>query len=186
VRLAKLTQRVLKELVAYDPSTGDFVWKIRADEHFKTYASKNKWNATYPGAVAGTSVITIDGKWYRNIQVQGEKCRAHRLAWFYVHGYWPNVIDHVNGTGLDNRLCNLRDVSPSENMRNMRRTKANRSGTTGVCGDTTRKKWMATITAGGKNMYLGRYDHISEAENARKKAEIAYGYRLKHGESRPL
>ena len=43
---------------------------------------------------------------------------AHRLAWALAYGRWPKVIDHVNGDRTDHRLCNLREVTPSENKMN--------------------------------------------------------------------
>ena len=40
----------------------------------------------------------------------GKTHTAHRLAWFWTHGYWPTEIDHINRDRTDNRLANLRDV----------------------------------------------------------------------------
>ena len=43
----------------------------------------------------------------------------HRAVWAVVHGYLPKVIDHINGNPYDNRLVNLREVSQSENNKNV-------------------------------------------------------------------
>ena len=42
----------------------------------------------------------------------------HRIAWVLVYGRFPKQIDHLNGNKTDNRLENLREVSPSENNQN--------------------------------------------------------------------
>lgn len=44
---------------------------------------------------------------------------AHRLAWLYVHGEWPQrEIDHKDNVRHHNWIGNLRDVSHSVNMQN--------------------------------------------------------------------
>ena len=46
--------------------------------------------------------------------------RMHIAVWAWHHGRFPTLqIDHVNGNGFDNHIENLREVTQSENMRNM-------------------------------------------------------------------
>ena len=43
----------------------------------------------------------------------------HRAIFAFCHDRWPvQTIDHVNGCPADNRIENLREVSPSENRLN--------------------------------------------------------------------
>jgi len=39
----------------------------------------------------------------------------HRLAWAFMKGEWPNVIDHLNGIRNDNRWSNLRNGTARDN-----------------------------------------------------------------------
>ena len=55
---------------------------------------------------------------YVRIKVDGYDYYAHRLAWFYVYGEWPTMIDHINRDKHDNRIVNLREATYSENSLN--------------------------------------------------------------------
>ena len=102
---------------------------------------------------------------------------SHRVAWLISTGYWPkNEIDHVNGCRTDNRLCNLREATRSQNGIN-RPAKPNTSGHIGVRWDRQRNKWEAQIKLNKKNHHLGRYESKDDAIEARKKASA-----LLHGE----
>ncbi len=104
----KVTQTRLRKLLRYDPETGVFRWAI---------VSKGR---KY-GAVAGQ---VKKGTGYRYITVDGAQCRAGRLAWYYVHGSWPeHEIDHMNGNRSDDRIANLRDVPHTINRQNQRHSK---------------------------------------------------------------
>jgi hypothetical protein len=86
--------------------------------------------------------------------------------------------DHVNGDGLDNRRCNLRVATPSQNSANMgkpRRPDGSppASQFKGVCWDKTRSKWMARITVLGKCRNLGRFDCERDAALAYDRAASA-------------
>ena len=98
------------------------------------------------------------------------------------HGAWPKKgIDHINGITDDNRISNLRDVSQSDNMRNMTTPCRNTSGRIGVYWFARDCKWQAQIRADGKTKHLGYFDDINDAIAARKAAEIEYGYHENHG-----
>jgi hypothetical protein len=96
------------------------------------------------------------------------------------YGVWPTqLIDHINGDRADNRIVNLRQTTQSENMRNRRKSTNNTSGYVGVYK--VGAKWRARISVDSKNMNLGIYDTIEQAVQARKQAEIDYGYHENHG-----
>ena len=82
--------------------------------------------------------------------------------------------DHINRNPADNRKCNLRKSTISQNNRNKSLQYKNYSGCSGVRFDKSRNKWRAEITFNKKLIYLGRYDKLEDAINARKEAERKY------------
>lgn len=142
----------LIEALAYDPETGVFRWKISPRGNVRA------------GDVAGCktdrnySVIAVDGKLYR----------AHRLAWFYVTGEWPEAeVDHINGQRDDNRFGNLRVVSNVVNSQNRRRANSNsRTGLLGVFLHKKTGKFQARIMANRILRHLGTFRTAEEAHEA--------------------
>ena len=100
------------------------------------------------------------------IRFNGKIVALHRLIWLHVHGAWPSGdIDHINGDPKDNRLCNLRDVSTSVNMQNLR--KATSRSKTGLLGAYPhRGAFIAQITVDGRIKSLGRFKTAQEAHEA--------------------
>ena len=169
-----ITQARLKELLKYDPETGRFVW-------IKSTAA-----CIAIGDVAGT-VGAHGCKKYITICIGYKIYRAHRLAWLYVHGCFPrHQIDHIDGDGTNNKLGNLRAVTPKQNGRNLRLNIRNKSGFTGVTWRRAKSIWTAQIKVSGKNMHLGCFKTIVDAVAARIRANKKYGYHENHGQNRPL
>jgi hypothetical protein len=85
-------------------------------------------------------------------------------------------VDHINKNTLDNRRCNLRVCTSSENQMNRGKTKANTSGFKGVNCEKRkkRKKYRARITADKKTFYLGNFEKVSDAGAAYKEAVKVY------------
>lgn len=164
----QLDMCVLKNQLYYNSDTGFFSWSV----------DKQKVKR---GSIAG--YIRRDG--YNEIRINYKKFFAHRLAWFYVYGKWPEkYIDHINGIRSDNRICNLRDVSKYEDAKNRSISKRNKTGQVGVLFDKSRNKYMSTIGVKDKTIFLGRFDNILNAISVRKKAEIENGFSETHGRGR--
>ena len=127
---------------------------------------------------------TKHSKGYLVLSHKGKQIYAHRLAWALSYGKWPEgVIDHIDHDKTNNRLSNLRDVDHRLNLRNMRRSKANKSGATGVAFHEKYQLWEAKINGNdSRTIFLGRYETFEEAKAARKSAEICLGYSDRHGE----
>ena len=163
-----VTRDKLKEIFDYNPENGLFIRLVR----------------TAPIAPAGRIAGSLKDTGYINIVIKGRPYKAHRLAWLYVYGEWPEgEIDHINHIKHDNRIANLRDVSKSENMRNVSIRKSNTSGVIGVTQYPDGKRWRADIRVDSKTMFLGLFDTKEEAITERIKANIKYGYHKNHGKS---
>lgn len=145
-----LTQKRLKELLRYDAETGTFTRIVSTSNNAKA------------GAIAGT--IGMYG--YRIISIDGFLWKAHRLAFLYVYGTFPDKhIDHINGVRHDNRIANLRTVTVSGNNQNHRGPrKDNVLKVLGVSKHGNR--YVARIAAGGVKYVIGSFETIDLARDA--------------------
>lgn len=84
------------------------------------------------------------------------------------------MVDHVNGDGLDNRRCNLRFCTHAQNSANRKISKNNTSGYNGVYFSKSRRKWRAAIRIDGQTRAIGAYDTAEEAARAFDIAAFAY------------
>ena len=82
------------------------------------------------------------------------------------------VVDHINGDRSDNRRCNLRITTQSNNCINKELQSNNKSGVAGVCWDKDRERWAPEIAIGRKKCHLGRYKKFEDAVYARYIAEL--------------
>jgi hypothetical protein len=128
-------------------------------------------NSVKVGDVAGS----LDGEGYLLIMVQSRLYRAHRLAWLYVYGTWPEgQLDHINRNRSDNRISNLREVTNKQNHQNRSKPSNNTSGHPGVSWHKRDSKWLSSIRHNYKKTHLGYFTNIEDAIAARKAAEKLY------------
>lgn len=160
--------------LAYSPGSGILTWKHR-DEDTKYF------NPRFSGKEAGR--ITKDG--YISIRLNKKDYYAHRVLWLLTHGAWPiNSLDHINGNKSDNRISNLRESNPSEQMLNRAMPSNNTSGVHGVTMRKDSGKWQASIQVHKESIYLGLFSSLSEAKSARCAAEQKYGFHANHGRTK--
>lgn len=141
-------EQVILEYIGYDPETGDLWWKKKPSH-----------------AVNEGDKITCLNLGYIKLQIKGKQLWGHRVAWLLHHGEWPDCIDHINGNRADNRICNLRSVSYSQNNMNRpswRKKKSSKWKGVQPC----RGKWAATIQKDGVIYRLGYFDDEREAAEA--------------------
>lgn len=157
-----ITQEKLFELMSYNPDSGIFIWKHRENVG-------KEWNSRCAGKASGT----LSSIGYVFLTINGKKYYAHRMAWLYVHGFFPIVdIDHINMNRSDNRICNLRLATKSENMWNTQKRVRNTSGYKGVGFNKLVGKWEAKIMRHRKRIFFGYHETPEQAA-----AAIAAGVR---------
>ena len=100
--------------------------------------------------------------------IKTPKILLHRLI-----ANCPNnlFVDHKNHNKIDNRKCNIRIATKSQNAMNQITKTNNTSGIAGVSWDKKVQKWAAYIMINYKKNHLGYYDNFDDAVRARKEAE---------------
>ncbi|HMW19238.1 MAG TPA: HNH endonuclease signature motif containing protein [Accumulibacter sp.] len=149
-----LTVEEARSRLNYDPATGRLTWK--------------KLRNTLR---IGEEAKSLDVAGYVQVNISGTMVKGHRLAWLLHYGDWPDGdIDHINGVRNDNRISNLRCVSPKVNCQNQR--VGSRPSVTGLIGvhlqDRGRpnKRYRAKIYVDGRQIHLGGYATPEEAHAA--------------------
>jgi hypothetical protein len=149
------TQAELRTLLAYDPDTGRFTWRVSR------------------GTVrAGSPAGWLHKLGYVYIGLNGKNYKAHRLAWVYTYGTDPvGLIDHIDRNPANNGLANLRAVSDGQNNQNKRVYKNSASGHKGVGWYARRNLWRVRIQHENKVVLVGFFATVAHAVEARKAAE---------------
>lgn len=152
-----ITQSFLRRILSYDAETGMFVW---------VHPPRNHMNLL--GQVAGCKTTG-----YLMIKIHGRGYKAHRLAWLYVHGDWPQKrIDHRDGDPFNNAICNLREATQAQNCANAARW-AGKDLPKGV-RHTASGKYQARIRFDKKLIHLGTFNTADEAAGAYAAAAVDF------------
>lgn len=154
------TQERLRELFNYDPITGILSRRIKVNNVAKI----------------GDVPTYTDKDGYLSIGVDYVSHRVHRLIYKWVHGDFNKdlQIDHIDRNVKNNRIENLRLVTPRENSLNRKKFRTNTSGCTGI--DKKNGKWRVRINDSGVRKEIGYFDNLDEAIKARRNYENELGY----------
>ena len=170
VQEQKVTGTTIAIFLDYDPQTGKFSRKLKTGPH------------SYPGE----EITHLNDEGYVVVTMMGARLRAHRIAWAWMTGKWPeNDIDHINGDRTDNRFSNLRQATRSQNLQNSGLRPTNKTGQTGVHFCHQRKKYVAQIRVNKATFPLGRFQTLEAAIAARKLAEKKFYGEFAGDSSRP-
>jgi hypothetical protein len=150
MKKSKITPDKIREVLDYNPESGEFRWKKRLSQ------------GTQAGERAGG--FNVMGYW--QIGILAERHYGHRLAWLHFYGEWPGgEVDHRNGVRSDNRIDNLRILTHAKNAQNVTNiAKKSKTGVLGVHLD--KKKFSSKIMIDRKSIHLGSFNTIEEAHAA--------------------
>lgn len=161
-----ITVDLLNELFTYDKETGKLYWKAKAGN-------------VKVGSEAGSD----NGRGYLRAGINKKQHVVHRIIFLMHKGYYPEVLDHIDGNTHNNRLENLRPASRSQNQHNRKIGKNNTTGYKGVSYHQRTNKFSATICHNYKYIWLGRYNTPEEADKVVRAArEELHGAFANHGD----
>ena len=154
-----ITQERLHELFEYRDD-GNLIRKIRIGRRDKV------------GDIAGH---LNKSRGYFLVGIDKNEYGLHRIIFLYHYGHLTKgkEIDHIDGNRTNNRIENLREVTPSQNQFN-RAYQKNASGVKGVSWCNRNQKWRSVIMINYKQIHLGYYDTIEEAKAVIEKARNEY------------
>jgi hypothetical protein len=95
---------------------------ITIDDCDYNFVSQFKWSAKPASS-------SVQGRFYAFRNINGKTTYLHR---FLLDAKDGQVVDHANGDGLDNRRCNIRFASLSDNAANRISPIPNQTGFRGV------------------------------------------------------
>ena len=136
----------LKEFFTYDEMTGVLS------------RTKSKW-----GSKVGP-VTTKNGAGYYVFKHNQKQYYVHRVAWWFIFGEMPDMIDHIDRDRQNNCISNLRLTTYKDNSQNLSMDKRNISGYTGITWNKKAKMWIVNKA----DKYLGCFKNIEDAIKCRE------------------
>lgn len=114
---------------------------------------------------------------HRNAKPRGKKT-IHVMMHRVINNTPPGMdTDHINGNTLDNRRCNLRSATRSQNMQNRKPNIKGASKYKGVSWHKQHRKWVAAIQVGKRRCHIGLYEKETDAAKAyAEQAAIFFGH----------
>ncbi|UHD87242.1 AP2 domain-containing protein [Vibrio phage D4] len=159
MKKSEITQKEIREWCTYNPITGI----VRAKQNSK-------------GVLAGERLGTLNNDGYLKTVYKGVQIQLHQLAFLYMEGFIPEIIDHRDRDRKNNAWDNLREATHEDNNRNRKLLPSNKTGVAGVKYRPKTDNYEVDIRTGKGNprLYLGRYPTKLEAIIARYNAEIKH------------
>jgi len=153
---APFTKEFLLQLFDYSPELGILIWK----NHWDPVVVKK-----LKDEIAG-NVCKQNHTFYKTVTINEKGYFIHKIIWFLENNEWCDLIDHIDGNGLNNSISNLRKSNQRLNMWNL---KVHRQGRLQGCHFCkTTKMWRAQITIDKKRIHLGRFKTEKEAHEKSK------------------
>jgi len=121
-----------------------------------------KWLAHREGSDTSMHWYAVRSAWNPRTR-RRHQVRMHRDI---IGAYPGQMVDHVNGNGLDNRRANLRLCTRAENVRNQIKQQGCASQYKGVVWGKHCQKWIAQIRYRGQRRRLGQYINETKAAHA--------------------
>jgi hypothetical protein len=126
---------------------------------------------------AGDRVAKNSNAGHLRVCYDGKYHTLARIIFAMNHGYYPEVVDHINGDGRDNRLENLRAADMRTNAQNRKRNTLNLSGTKNVGFKTAKNRWRVTLRKNDGTRMDKLFKHFDIACTIAELARFKY-----HGE----
>lgn len=152
---------------------------FRATYDYDTHTGEFWHRCKRSGLRTGRKAGGLGNHGYLSIWLGSRLYLAHRVAWLLHAGRWPeSQIDHINMVKTDNRLENLREATPAQQMMNRRVRRETNTGTKGVFlrhkHHKRIKKYAAKIKVANEVIPLGNFATTEEAAAAYADAANRY------------
>lgn len=106
------------------------------------------------------SKVGSDCHGYLRFKFKGSNYSCHRAIYYLHTGELPEVVDHIDGNTLNNKIENLRAATKSDNKAN---SKPHKGRLTKGAYRLKSGRYMSVIQKEGVRKYLGVFDTEEEA-----------------------